>query len=142
MKNKIYVYCIFAINLLLYSCQKNEYHIALTRLVEMHLADSIDQYDLIVLIPGSGCTGCITQAEDYFLRNVQNERIKFILTKNHSNKGLSIRLGKSNLRRNNVWIDQGDVFYLEEYEERIYPMVISIRDGRIDKIANFYDLSI
>jgi hypothetical protein len=108
----------------------------------MHLADSIDQYDLIVLIPGSGCTGCITQAEDYFLRNVQNERIKFILTKNHSNKGLSIRLGKSNLRRNNVWIDQGDVFYLEEYEERIYPMVISIRDGRIDKIANFYDLSI
>lgn len=127
-------------SLLVFSCKNNDYNSELSRTIKSELSDSLNKYDLIILIPGSGCSGCITKAEDFFMNYIGDENIKFILTNNNSNKGLKIRLGNENIKRKNVLIDNKNTFYLKNFEERIYPMAISIIDNEIYKIQPLDEL--
>ena len=114
-----------------------DYESDLSKIIKVDLKDSLQQYDKIVLIPGSGCTGCISNAEDYFFKNVGNNNILFILTNNFSEKGLKLRLGADNLSKANVIVDEKNTFYLRNYKENIYPVLIDITNGRIVKIQTF-----
>ena len=88
-------------------------------------------YDEIVIIPGAGCTGCISNAENYFKNNVYNDRYMFIFTYFMSKKSLFMRLGQDNLVRDNVLIDTSDLFYVPHNHDNIYPYIISVDDGQI-----------
>lgn len=61
---------------------------------------------------------------------------KFIFTYNFSRKNLILKLKKENLENQNVLIDDKNIFYLENYDEKIYPIVIECVDGKISKIYN------
>jgi hypothetical protein len=65
---------------------------------------------------------------------VSNEKIKFVLTKNASQKGLALRLHKENLERKNVLIDVDNNFYLIGYEEKIYPVIVSVENKKVTQI--------
>jgi hypothetical protein len=133
MKNiKITVILIFG--LFCFCCKHNTYYNEIVSVVNSHLSDDLKRYEKIVIIPGSGCSGCITQAEDFFLKNVKNEKIKFILTYNFSKKNLTLKLKKENVDRPNVLIDNDNVFYLQKYEERIYPVTLKIVKGKITEV--------
>jgi len=103
-------------------------------LVEKEFKDEIDRYDMIVIIPGSGCAGCISNAERFFQNNVTNEKTKFILTHNASVKNLTLRVGKENIALPNVLIDKEDLFYLSKHAERIYPYAFYVNNGKIRRM--------
>lgn len=115
-------------------CKGKDYYGEISSTIALNLKDSLMPYDMIVVIPGSGCTGCISGAERFFIENVKNRRIKFILTYNYSKKNLALRLGKENIKQPNVLIDNDNIFYLKQYEEKIYPIAITLKDGRIIKV--------
>ena len=81
----------------------------------------------IVIIPGAGCGGCISEAEHFFYE-YKEERILFIFTKVHSVKELRLRLG-SHLDRKNVLIDKEQLYISAKEEINIYPIIIDIRDA-------------
>ncbi len=135
MKNKNIV--LILLPLFLCCCKEETYHNKIASIVEMEFAHSLKDYDMIFIIPGSGCTGCITSAEEFFFENVGNKRNKFVFTNNFSRKNLFLRLKKENLEQKNVLIDDNDIFYLEDYKEKIYPIAIELNDGKILKIYNF-----
>ena len=82
------------------------------------------------MIPATGCTGCITKAENYFKCNQHDTTKLFIFTNIISVKNLFLRLGgRTNVvNRKNVIIDYDNVFYFPEYEEHIYPVLIDFSE--------------
>ena len=118
------------VSFILLSCS-NKYEDAIVRRVERFLEDNLSQYDEVVIIPGAGCTGCISNAESFFLNNVSNDRILFVFTYFISQKSLYMRLGQENLARDNVLIDTDDRFYVSHYHDNIYPYIIKVDDGHV-----------
>lgn len=103
------------------SCQRDTYESELESKLNLFLKNEKVDYEYVIIIPGSGCTGCITNAENYFLSNVGNNKIKFVFTNNFSKKQLFIKLKKTNLQRSNIFIDNDNYFYLIDYDKSIYP---------------------
>jgi hypothetical protein len=122
----IMVFCI--------NCTRRAYNVEIAEKVEMLLEKDTLDYDYIVIIPGSGCSGCISIAEQFFLDNVSDGKMKFILTKNASKKGLILRLHEENLKRENVLVDIDNNFYLIGYEEKIYPIIASVKKKKVIQV--------
>ena len=115
-------------------CDKHKnYTDAITATIETHIDDA-ELFDMIVILPGSGCTGCISGAERFFIEHCMNDNIKFILTHHKSKKNLYLRLGKDRVDRPNIWIDDDNLFYLQNYEERIYPIGVILEQGQVRKV--------
>jgi len=136
MKNKNILFFLL-LSLFLLCCKEETYYNEIANLVKSEFGDNLKDYDMIFIIPGSGCTGCINSAEDFFLENVKNKKTKFIFTYNFSKKNLILKLKKQNLEQENVLVDDRNIFYLEKYEEKIYPIAIELENGKISKIYNF-----
>lgn len=133
--NKIFFYLLLCFFFL--QCKENEssYFKEIKNLIENELGDGLKEYDMVYIIPGSGCTGCINSAEKYFFGNVKNERKKFIFTYNFSTKNLVLKLKKENIEQKNVLIDEKNIFYLDQHKENIYPIAIEIVDGKVSKVS-------
>jgi hypothetical protein len=131
MKNKISIAlgCLLAI----YGC-KQDYFSAMADKIEQQFGNELAKYDNIVIIPGTGCPGCISEAEVFFVKNIQNERIKFILTQIVSHKEMALRLGKENVTKENVLIDEKSVFYLLGYQDKIYPVIAFIEQRKVSSV--------
>ena len=100
--------------------------------------DGLGNYDCIIVIPEVGCTGCIATVEQYFIENVNNTRYKFIFTNFLSRKALKYRLGgDENLKRQNVFIDEYDLIFNPEYEDKIYPHILTVKNGKITNVKVF-----
>jgi cell shape-determining protein MreC len=128
MKSKILITLVGL--LAIYGC-KQDYFSAMAATIEQQFGDEVAKYENIVIIPGTGCTGCISEVEMFFMNNIQNERIKFILTKIMSHKEMALRLGQENITKENVLIDEKDVFYLWGYHDKIYPVVAFVENGKV-----------
>lgn len=99
-------------------------------------ADELSRYESIVLIPESGCSGCISEAENYFLKNREQSEILFLFTKFSIEKDLKLKLGIKSLESSNIYLDKVNRYYLSKYVECKYPVVISLRKGKVYKIDN------
>ncbi len=55
--------------------------------------DIADNYQWIVILPGTGCHGCIQDGEFFMKKNIENNKVLFILTKVSSLKILQQKLG-------------------------------------------------
>ena len=110
------------------------YERSIKALVDEELNSDLSQYKTVVIIPEAGCTGCISVAEQYFKTNYEDETILFIFTRIISKKSLELRVGGTDrLHRENVVLDVSDKYFLNEYKESIYPYVLPIEDGKIQK---------
>jgi hypothetical protein len=120
---------------------RNDYNHEISKKIASVLGDDLKNYKYIVIIPGSGCTGCITFAENFFVDNVDNKEMIFIFTDIISRKQLSIKLKAENIQRPNVLIDSNKDFYLTGYKEKIYPVIATIDREKIVKIQMVNDFS-
>lgn len=117
--------------LLLVGCQSQSFEQAVKNSFDNYLDTTVVDYKYVMLIPNSGCTGCISDAEYFFKEYKDNSEILFIFTHIISKKDLRIRVGKENLQRKNVLIDIENRFYFGQFQESIYPIVAVIKDKEV-----------
>ncbi|MEL6699085.1 MAG: hypothetical protein AAFP89_22765 [Bacteroidota bacterium] len=94
--------------------------------------------DYIVVIPGSGCGGCIGQATNYFLTHGDSVAFDWavIFTGIVDKKQLKINVGNSFLAHPNVWIDEKNIFRTREISS-IYPLLIKLEQAQIKSVEIF-----
>lgn len=92
-----------------------------------------------VIIPNTGCGGCISSVELLFVDLVKKKvPIRFILTNIRSLKSLRKTFGDSIVLSNNVYADQGNLIYskVPQFTE-IYPIIAYIDiQGTVFKYEN------
>lgn len=84
-------------------------------------------YSYVVIIPNTGCSGCISEAVSFF-RNNKDDNIFFIFTNIFSKKDFYLNMGNSIKNKENVFIDINNEFLCEDESINAYPIVIDIRD--------------
>lgn len=96
------------------------------------------QFDAYLVIPGTGCSGCITNAENLMKQNVHRKNIRFVLTNIESLKELKLKIGESIMANQNVYIDhENQIFKLFNPAKFIYPVVIYLNGNKIKEVAPF-----
>lgn len=127
--NKFAIYILLLLSFA--GCKPATFEQALKRSFESYLDTVQANYDYILLIPNSGCTGCISEAEHFFKGHSRQENILFVFTHVISSKDLRIRAGRENLAKKNVLIDKENRFYFKEFEDSIYPVVAVIKNKKV-----------
>ena len=89
-----------------------------------------NHYKWIVILPGTGCHGCIQEGEYFLKSHIENNEIFFVLTKISSLKILQQKTGVSLNNRENVLIDKRLIFNIPT-QNNIYPCVVSLKDGKV-----------
>lgn len=92
--------------------------------------DITDNYQWIVILPGTGCHGCIQDGEFFMKKNIGNNKVLFILTKISSLKILQQKLGLQIKDHSNIYIDKENIFDIPS-NNSIYPCVIKLEKGKI-----------
>lgn len=106
-------------------------------ILENITTDDIQAYTSVIIIPGAGCTGCISQAERYYMDNKDSNEILFVFTNITSKKTLRLRMGTEILTSRNVLFDFSDSIFPHEYADKIYPHIISINNGHVTNVEIF-----
>lgn len=89
-----------------------------------------------VIIPNQGCEGCISTAEAFIKKHVDSpDGIRYIFTRIQSVKLLRIKLGSSVMSSRKVLLDTANVIEYPDKEKEIYPMIVRLKDHKIDKVA-------
>ncbi len=96
--------------------------------------DIADNYQWIVILPGTGCHGCIQDGEFFMKKNIENNKVLFILTKVSSLKILQQKLGIQIKDYSNIYIDKENIFDIPS-NNSIYPCVIKLEKGKISTYA-------
>lgn len=94
----------------------------------------------ILVIPNSGCTGCISEAENSVDSLVQLKNFKVIFSKIQSLKALNYRLGQKKIdaRNQNIFIDTADLYIKSSAEFKnlwSFPTKITVKDKNVVKIS-------
>ncbi len=115
----------FGYAFLLFGCGEERFGSKLNKTLTKNLGEeTLESIDYLIIIPNAGCPGCITSAEDLFLRYGRQTDIQFIFTKFVSLKNLKLKLGlDSDFDSENVFFDRVGVFTFGELES-IYPAII------------------
>lgn len=79
--------------------------------------------DSIIIIPDVGCTGCISSAQKYFHKNIDNENNLFVFTKISDLKMFKEVVNEGLWSRNNILIDSTDLV-INYGIDSIYPLLI------------------
>lgn len=129
-----YNYLLFLLTVLLIAaCSDN--HAKLSRAIGALDADRLAAGSYVI-IPNQGCEGCISTAEAFVKNNIDNsDSIRYIFTRIQSVKLLKIKLGNDVMSSSKVLLDTADMIEYDDKEKAIYPMIVSIKDHRIDKIT-------
>jgi len=117
--------------LCLCKCQSPSYsEKLLERFYDLFDSSNFD-YKYLIIIPNSGCSGCITNAETFFIENKERTDVFFVFTRVQSRRELQLRVGEENLNRSNVYIDSNNRLYFKEFEDSVYPVIFSFQDNEI-----------
>lgn len=117
-----------------------DYGNRMSGLLENYLGDQLDNSDLVVLIPGSGCPSCISIAERWVKDHVDDEGLLVVFTNPVSNKLLLGRLKRYGIvpeEKGNVWVDENNTLFLDEYYESESPYAFIVNNGAIVKCMSF-----
>jgi len=92
--------------------------------------------DTIVIIPGSGCDGCISRAQKFLIKNLERSdtNITFILTRIDDYKTIKIRLNLFDKLNEKIIIFDKQNKLLHLGYKSIYPLFITLQEGKIKKI--------
>lgn len=113
--------------LLLSNCKRSGKDNGLTKFTKLqNLRDGTQIY----IIPGSGCTGCISEIEKSALDNKDSDSSFYVFTRLHSLKLFKNRFGSAFLERSNVIIDTGNIFQYENTKNEIYPVAYKKLNGK------------
>ncbi len=128
----------FSAMLFLFSCTVpgNNDH----RYTEAFQQNKIDKSHFIVVVPGAGCGGCISEATYFLVKNYDNmvDGVTIVFTGVNDRKLLKNEVGEHFLSKPNVKIDKDNYFLAPEIASN-YPQVITFkeRSNEIEDIKNF-----
>lgn len=90
----------------------------------------ISRYNFIFIIPNSGCSGCISNAESFFIehQNQKSNKILFIFNRIISKKKFNIRFKSYTEGFSNVIVFDG----IDSYPE-IYPVILIKKQANINQ---------
>ncbi len=89
-----------------------------------------------VIIPNQGCEGCISTAEAFVKKHVdRSDNIRYIFTRIQSVKLLRIKLGSNVMSSSKVLLDTANMIEYPDKEKEIYPMIVTLKDHKIDKVT-------
>lgn len=132
MKNLFIIVILFALSSCSIEEKKNEKYLSKHIITLMPTLDKC--YSKVIILPGSGCSGCITVGENFFKDNYNNCEYLFILTNITSIKILNYKTGVNISQLSNVISDYNNVY--AQYNLSIYPTVIkyNCKKGKIESI--------
>ena len=88
----------------------------------------IKHYEKALFIPGAGCSGCVSSAENFVKENIhQSDEILIIFTAIPSQKMLKMKLG-IDLNQRNIYLDLGNLFNSGNVYS-FYPTIFYLKDG-------------
>lgn len=99
----------------------------------MEKVSNICEFSTIIVIPETGCSGCISEAGRFFKGNYHNNKILFVFTNFYSEKALKLKFGADLFGSENICIDSDNAFYIPESSNNIYPFVLQLHDGALLK---------
>ena len=125
---------IFALCFLLFlGCSDNETKTA--KQIIKFLPNDENTYNAYLVIPGAGCGGCISNAEQIMRQNIDRKNIRFVLTKIESLKVTNLKTGKKLLSSENVFIDIEDkIPGMFGKKDLIYPFIIYIEGNTVKEV--------
>lgn len=91
----------------------------------------------IYIIPGSGCTGCISNVEEMVLNNKDTTNNYFVFTRIKSIKHFKLKFG-SVFNNKNIIIDSLNKFQFLEESKSIYPAKYIYSNNKF-KLINYYE---
>lgn len=100
---------------------------------------NIDDFEsqIIFIIPGAGCPGCISNAEQLLIDFVDKDYpIIFVLTNFTSFKALKIKLGEAVILSDKVRLDHNRILHRNKLIN-IYPIALIYSQNRLEKIIEF-----
>ena len=109
---------------------------AFSEAVSAITAANVNQDDVIVVIPGEGCGGCISNATSFMYEKVDEAGIKVVFTGVEDKKLLALQLGDDFLARDNVYLDSDNLFMHQELKS-IYPRILTTKNGSVDEVIDF-----
>lgn len=124
---RVFVWAFFLIGLIACHASSDNYVEKMKPELEQISNFSRKKYSFIVIIPNAGCTGCISEAVSFF-QNTHDERIFFVFTNISSVKEFRLMMGKSIVGKNNLYVDEDNIFLHEDENVNAYPIVADIRD--------------
>jgi len=135
MNNKIIILIgTFVISFFL-SCNNSSYDSFLKETTQSSFKDELQRLKAIVVLPGQGCGGCITEVENFLINNSQEyDNVIYILTNIFSKKILYQKLGDSICNSSKVYIDSDNKFINTRFKEAQYPAMLYIEKGQIINI--------
>lgn len=131
---------------ILFSCENAEKKNAPDKLVSIFTktVDSVftkDQHSSLayIILPNSGCGGCISSAEQLLLTYARKKiPVKFILTNVASLKAVRNTFGDSIILGPNVFIDKTGLFYSKLPElDKIYPILFYVDSQGIPSMYKY-----
>lgn len=88
----------------------------------------IENYNKVLVIPGAGCSGCVSGAENFVKENIhQIDEILIIFTAIPSQKMLKVKLG-INLDQHNIYLDLDNQFNSGKVYS-FYPTLFYMENG-------------
>ena len=99
-------------------------------------AETVTQDDVVVVIPGEGCGGCISDATMFMYEKVDEAGIKVVFTGVADKKLLALQLGDEFLAKENVFLDDDNLFMREDLKS-IYPRILTTKNGEVDEVIDF-----
>lgn len=85
----------------------------------------------IYVIPGSGCSGCISVIESLAINNQNSDSLFFIFTRLNSLKLFRNRFGISFWKSTNILIDTNNTIHYNNRKLEIYPLLYYKINGQI-----------
>jgi hypothetical protein len=99
--------------------------------------DALKNKDNVYIIPGSGCTGCISDIETLAISKVKDSNKYFLFTKIKSVKLFRNRFGTDFINHKNVILDTTNLFEYPNNYNDIYPLLLSNENGVIKVTKSF-----
>lgn len=88
---------------------------------------SINENLTYVVIPNSGCSGCITTTEAFVRDHYKGDKLKnirYIFTRISNFKQFKFQFGNEFLTNKNILIDKDNIFIYPDSENYIYPAIV------------------
>lgn len=103
------------------------------------LENYLSQFNLVnktkcIIIPGSGCSGCIEQSYNHLIQNKDNTDILYVLTRIDDIKLVrsKLEINKMNIPENIIFDTNNDL--LQIGYTSIYPVFLLLEKGKIVKV--------
>ncbi|MCU0446219.1 MAG: hypothetical protein MUE85_15035 [Microscillaceae bacterium] len=100
-----------------------------------------------IVLPSLGCSGCISEGEDFVIKNLNanGEKLMVILTNYQSEKMLKVRFGEPVFRNKNLLLDKEKTIYnngLVGFYSKIYYFennkVVDVQEASPDNPKNVW----